>query len=47
MVQLTRLAEEVREASVALDDGKLTLISLNNLYASYDAFVTTYTHCMC
>lgn len=36
-----RLAEEVCEAEVVLDDGELTLIALNGLNASYDAFVTT------
>lgn len=39
-MELTRLAEEVREAEVALDDGELTLIALIGLDASYDAFVT-------
>lgn len=38
MVELTRLAEEVREAGVALD-GELTLIALNGLDLSYEAFV--------
>lgn len=40
IADLTRLAEEVREAGVALDDGELTLVALNGLNASYDAFVT-------
>lgn len=41
--KLTRFAEEVQEAGVALDDGELTLIALNNLDLLYDAFVTAYT----
>lgn len=41
--ELTHLAEEVQEARVALDDGELTLIALNGLNASYDAFVTAQT----
>lgn len=31
--------EEVCEAGVTLDDGELTLIALNGLDSSYDAFV--------
>lgn len=40
LLELTRLAEEVQEAGVSLSDGELTLIALNGLDASYDAFVT-------
>lgn len=40
IAELTRLAEEVRQVGVALDDRKLTLIALNGLDTSYDAFVT-------
>lgn len=38
--ELTQLAEEVCEVGVALVDGELTLIALNGLDVSYDAFVT-------
>lgn len=40
IAELTRLAKEAHEVGVALDDGELTLIALNNLDNSYDAFVT-------
>jgi len=40
VIELTQLAEEVCEVGVALDDGELTLIALNGLDASYDAFIT-------
>lgn len=35
--------EEIHEVGVALDDGELTLIALNGLDMSYDAFVTAQT----
>lgn len=40
LAEITRLAEEVREAGVALDDGELTLIALNGLDATYETFIT-------
>lgn len=40
IMELTKLAEEVRDAGVALDDGELTLIMLNGLDDSYEGFVT-------
>lgn len=40
VMELTHLVEEVYEAGVALDDEELTLIALNGLDTSYDAFVT-------
>lgn len=43
LMELTRLSEEVQEAGIALDDGELTLIALNDLDASYDVFVTAQT----
>lgn len=43
IMELTRLAEEVREAGVPLDDGELTLIVLNGLDVSYDVFITAQT----
>lgn len=39
LAELTRLAEEVKQARVVLDDGELTLIAFNGLDSSYDAFV--------
>lgn len=40
LFELTRLAEEVREAGVPLDDGELIVIALNGLDTSYNAFIT-------
>lgn len=37
--ELTQLAKEVQEVSVALDDEELTLIAPNGLDLSYDAFI--------
>lgn len=40
LMEITHLTKEVREAGVALDDKELTLVTLNGLDSSYDAFVT-------
>lgn len=37
------MAEELREAGVSIDDGKLSLIALNGLDTSYDPFVMEQT----
>lgn len=37
------MAEESCEAGIPLDDDELSLISLNKLDSSYDAFVTAHT----
>jgi len=42
-MELTRLAEEVREAGVPLDDSELSLVALNGLDSTFDAFVTSLT----
>lgn len=41
-LSLLALQRKVREAAVALDDGEFTLIALNGLDSSDDAFVMTY-----
>lgn len=41
VARLTTMAEELREAGVAIDDGELSLIALNGFNAIYDPVVTT------
>lgn len=43
LMEITQLAREVREAGVPLDDSELSLVTLNGLDSSYDAFVTSLT----
>lgn len=43
VAQLTTMAEELREAGIAITDGELSLIALNGLDVSYDSFVTAQT----
>lgn len=43
LLGISRLAEEVCEAGVPLDDGELTLIALGGLDSSYDGFVMAHT----
>lgn len=38
---LVSMADELRDARVAIDEGELVMIALNVLDASYDPFVTT------
>lgn len=41
--KLTRISEELQEASVVVDDGELSLIALNGLDESYDPFIMAHT----
>lgn len=43
LAALSKKADEVRDAGISMDDGELTLIALDGLDASYDAFVTAVT----
>lgn len=38
MANLTTMAEDLKEAVVSIDDGELSLFTLNGLDSSYDSF---------